>query len=35
MTDLILHHYAGSPFSEKMRLIMGFKGLSWHRSTCR
>jgi glutathione S-transferase len=30
MTDLILHHYAGSPFSEKMRLIMGFKGLSWH-----
>ena len=30
MSDLILHHYAGSPFSEKMRLIFGFKGLSWH-----
>jgi glutathione S-transferase len=30
MTDLILHHYATSPFSEKIRLIMGFKGLAWH-----
>jgi glutathione S-transferase len=29
MTDLILHHYAGSPFSEKIRLILGFKGLNW------
>ena len=29
MSDLILHHYAGSPFSEKIRLIFGFKGLSW------
>jgi glutathione S-transferase len=29
MSDLILHHYAGSPFSEKMRLILGFKGLAW------
>ena len=29
MTELILHHYAGSPFSEKMRLIFGFKGMSW------
>ena len=27
--DLILHHYAGSPFSEKIRLILGFKGLAW------
>jgi glutathione S-transferase len=26
---LILHHYDGSPFSEKVRLIMGFKGLAW------
>jgi glutathione S-transferase len=25
----ILHHYDGSPFAEKIRLIMGFKGLSW------
>lgn len=30
MSNLILHHYAGSPFSEKMRLILGFKGLAWH-----
>jgi len=29
MPDLILHHYAGSPFSEKLRLILGFKGLAW------
>ena len=29
MADLILHHYAGSPFSEKIRLILGFKGLAW------
>jgi glutathione S-transferase len=30
MTQLILHHYATSPFSEKIRLIMGAKQLSWH-----
>jgi glutathione S-transferase len=29
MEDLILHHYDGSPFSEKIRLILGFKGLGW------
>ena len=29
MTELILHHYAGSPFSEKVRLIFGFKGMRW------
>jgi glutathione S-transferase len=29
MKDLIVHHYDGSPFSEKIRLILGFKGLSW------
>ena len=29
MTELILHHYQGSPFSEKVRLILGFKGMSW------
>ncbi len=29
MSELILHHYAGSPFSEKMRLVLGYKGLSW------
>lgn len=30
---LILHHYAGSPFSEKMRLILGYKGLAWQSVT--
>ena len=30
MPDLILHHYPGSPFSEKVRLILGYKGLGWH-----
>ena len=29
MTELILHHYANSPFSEKIRLIFGCKGLAW------
>jgi glutathione S-transferase len=29
MTQLILHHYLGSPFAEKIRLILGFKGLHW------
>ncbi len=29
MSDLILHHYAGSPFSEKVRLVLGFKSLAW------
>lgn len=27
--DLILHQYPGSPFSEKLRLVFGFKGLDW------
>ncbi|MBI5256773.1 MAG: glutathione S-transferase family protein [Burkholderiales bacterium] len=29
MNDLILHHYPNSPFSEKIRLILGLKGLAW------
>jgi glutathione S-transferase len=29
MTDLILHHYPSSPFSEKIRLILGYKNLRW------
>ena len=29
MTDIILHHYAGSPFYEKVRLIFGFKSVNW------
>ena len=28
-TELILHHYPTSPFSEKIRLIMGLKKLAW------
>ena len=39
MTDIILHHYDTSPYSEKVRLGFGLKGLAWasvelHRS-CR
>jgi hypothetical protein len=26
---LILHHYPTSPFSEKVRLVLGFKQLAW------
>lgn len=33
MSDLILHHYDGSPFSEKVRLILGYKGLAWKSVT--
>lgn len=29
MTELILHHYPTSPFSEKIRLILGYKQLAW------
>lgn len=29
MTDIILHHYDLSPFSEKIRLALGHKGLAW------
>lgn len=29
MSDLILHHYPSSPFSEKIRLVLGYKGLAW------
>ena len=29
MTDLILHHYPSSPFSEKVRLVLGYKQLDW------
>jgi glutathione S-transferase len=28
-TDLILHHYWTSPFSEKVRLVLGHKKLAW------
>jgi len=29
MPDLILHHFLTSPFSEKVRLVLGYKQLSW------
>lgn len=29
MADLILHNYPNSPFAEKIRLILGYKGLDW------
>ena len=29
MADLILHHYPTSPFAEKIRLVLGYKKLSW------
>jgi glutathione S-transferase len=29
MPDIILHHYETSPFSEKVRIVLGMKGLSW------
>ncbi|CAG2146262.1 hypothetical protein D3C87_833730 [compost metagenome] len=30
MPDIILHQYATSPFSEKIRLVLGAKGLTWN-----
>ncbi len=33
MSDLILHHYATSPFSEKVRLAFGIKRLAWRGVT--
>jgi glutathione S-transferase len=29
VSDLILHHYPASPFAEKIRAILGYKGLAW------
>ena len=29
MSDLILHHYPNSPFSEKVRLVLAYKQLAW------
>jgi glutathione S-transferase len=33
VSELILHHYATSPFSEKVRLVLGMKGLRWRAVT--
>lgn len=29
MNDLVLHHYNESPYAEKIRALLGYKGLSW------
>jgi glutathione S-transferase len=29
MSELILHHYALSPYSEKIRIMLGYAGLPW------
>ncbi|MCR5875256.1 glutathione S-transferase family protein [Phenylobacterium sp. J426] len=29
MSEIILHHYDTSPFSEKVRVMLGIKGLAW------
>ena len=29
MPDVILHHYGASPFAEKIRAILGYKGFAW------
>ena len=29
MADIILHHYDTSPFSEKVRLLFGLRGVAW------
>jgi glutathione S-transferase len=33
MTELVLHHYGTSPFSEKVRLVLGMKRMSWRSVT--
>lgn len=35
MSDLILHHYALSPFSEKVRAMLGYTNLSWQSAITR
>lgn len=29
MTELVLHHYNESPYAEKIRALLGYKGLAW------
>lgn len=31
--QLVLHHYDGSPYSEKIRLLLGYKKLAWRSLT--
>ncbi len=35
MQDLILYHYSMSPFSEKMRAMLGYTGIPWQSVTVR
>jgi len=35
MSNMILYHYALSPFSEKMRAMLGYTGMSWESVTVR
>lgn len=35
MADLTLHHYPMSPFSEKVRAMLGYAGLEWQSVTVR
>lgn len=35
MPDLILHHYPMSPFSQKIRSMLGYAGLPWRSVTVR
>ncbi|KPP99962.1 glutathione S-transferase family protein [Marinobacter sp. HL-58] len=35
MQDIILYHYAMSPFSEKVRVMLGYAGLSWQSVTVK
>lgn len=35
MTDLILHHYPLSPFSEKIRAMLGYANVSWQSCITR
>jgi len=30
MTEIVLHHFDASPFSEKVRLLLGYKNAPWH-----
>ncbi|MDH5175928.1 MAG: glutathione S-transferase N-terminal domain-containing protein, partial [Gammaproteobacteria bacterium] len=29
MSELILHHFDWSPYAEKVRVLLGIKGLAW------
>jgi glutathione S-transferase len=33
VSDIFLHHFARSPFSEKIRLVLGYKKLAWKSVT--